>query len=534
MSVKRIAALAAAGALLMAGCGILTSGPSPSGNPSGTGPSASDGSQESSAPKPSLAKFYGQKLAWHPCDDSKSGLQCARLTVPLDYAKPDGTTIWLAVLKVPASGDGRLGSLVVNPGGPGGSGVDLAAAAENFISPEVRDAYSVVGFDPRGVGASSPVECLTDAQTDAFVAAPGSPDTPAERQEYQKDSEALGKACEAKSAALLPAVGTVNAAKDMDVLRAALGDDKLDYLGFSYGTFLGVVYAEQFPTKVGRFVLDGAVDPALTNTELVRQQALSFEQALNRYLGYCVSRGNCPLGDTVPAAQSRLKAFLDGLDANPLPGEGGRDVNTAVGLTAIIGSMYSPERSWPRLTNALQQGLQGDGKGLLAIVDDFNQRGADGKYKNNGIEAIYAVSCTDRKDRTDAAESAKLAAEWSKQAPFFGASAAYSELPCATWPAAATFDPHRIVAPGTPEILVIGNEYDPATPLQWSRSMAEQLSNGVLLEWQGADGHTAYGRGSECITAQVDRFLLTGQAPADGTVCPRDGSDPVTTAKPAA
>ena len=532
---KRIVALAAAGALLVGGCGILSSGPgsTPTPTPSGQ-PSASSGPQESSAPTPALAKFYGQKLAWHACNDSDRDYECARLTVPLDYAKPEGKTIWLAVLRVPASGDGRLGSLVVNPGGPGGSGVKLAAAARNFISPEVRDAYSIVGFDPRGVGSSAPVECLTDAQTDEFVAAPATPDTPAERSEYAKDSADLGKACEQKSAELLPVVNTLSAAKDMDVLRAALGDSHLDYLGFSYGTFLGVVYAEQFPTKVGRFVLDGAVDPSLTNAEISRQQAVSFDRELNRYLAYCVSQGDCPLGDSVQAAQERLKAFVTGLDANPLVVDGGREVNTSVALTAIIGSMYSPEQNWSKLTTALGEGLQGDGKALMAIVDDFNERGADGKYENNGIDAIYAVSCTDRTDRQDSAETAKLAAQWSNEAPFFGAMAAYGNLPCATWPAPATFSPHRIVAPGTPEILVIGTEYDPATPLQWSQAMADQLANGVFLEWQGADGHTAYGRGSECIAAQVDRFLLTGQAPADGTVCPREGADPVTTAKPAA
>ncbi|MDQ1306613.1 MAG: hypothetical protein QG671_2445 [Actinomycetota bacterium] len=489
--------------------------------------SPSGSSQVGSAPDPALAKYYAQDVNWRRCSPSSSFL-CGTINVPLDYAKPDGPAIKVAVLQVQSSGDARLGSLLMDPGGPGGSGIEFAAAAAGAFSPEIRDAYNLIGLDPRGVGQSTPVECLTDKQTDDLIDAPSSPENQAEEQEAIRVYTELGPRCVKNSPQIARYMDSISASKDMDVLRASLREDKLNYLGYSYGTFLGALYAEQFPTHVGRFVLDGALDPELDNAELATGQAAAFQVELGRYLDWCVQQRDCPLGSDRAAAEARLQAFVRQVADQPLAAEPSRPLTESLLISAMAMSMYAPEVQWDSLNRALAAGLAGDGSELLALVDETTERNANGTFNNNGNEAIYAVNCLDRPDRYDAAQVEKLAGQWGQQWPFIGDSQAWSLLACDNWPAPATYTPHKIVAPGTPDILVIGTQYDPATPYVWAQALAGGLENGKLISWQGGDGHTAYLRSSACVNAIVNRFLLTGKAPeAENTVCPLTGAIPI-------
>ena len=282
------------------------SAPAPAPSPSGSLPAAPAG----------LEKYYDQELAWRSCGDN----ECSRLRVPLDYADPSGRSISIAVVRVPATDRAnRIGQLVVNPGGPGGSGIDYAEGGRNTFGAALTRVYDIVGFDPRGVGKSTPVQCLGQKQTDAYVSSDPDPDTAAEVRAFEALNRAFGQACAQHSGELAAHLSTIEAAKDIDVLRAALGEPRLDYLGASYGTYLGSTYADLFPTHVGRMVLDGALDPALSNEQLTFVQAKGFQTALDAYLADCISRGSCPLGTSVAQGGQRLRQFLDQLDAKPLP-----------------------------------------------------------------------------------------------------------------------------------------------------------------------------------------------------------------------
>lgn len=511
---KRLAlASLAVVATTAAGCVTISSDAPPTRPASQTPSQATDAR---TAPDPALQPFYDQQLTWQDCG---SGNLCAPLTVPVDYANPTGPTIKIALLQNPATGNSPRGPLVINPGGPGGSGVDYAESADSAVTPALHRSFDIIGFDPRGVSRSEPVECLTDAETDAFIAEDPNPDDAAELQEFTASSQELAAGCAEAAPVLAAAVGTPNVARDMDVLRAALDVPTLDYLGFSYGTFIGAVYAELFPSRVGRFVLDGAIDPTLSNTELSYGQALGFEVALQRYLADCVSKGNCPLGNTVAEANARLTAFLADVEQNPLPTDSGRPLTSGYALSAIVYPLYQPTYGWPMLTANLRSALAGDGTGMMELVDLFNEREPDGTYASNSIDALYAVNCLDRPDRPGVAESQALADQWAQEAPYFGALLAYGNLPCHYWQYPSVAAAREITAPGTPPILVVGTEFDPATPYPWAVALASQLSSGVLLTWEDADGHTAYNNSSACINETIDAFFIAGVVPEDGTVC---------------
>ena len=465
-----------------------------------------------------LARFYGQRLVWTSGDGCASGYQCSRLTVPLDYADPGGATIRLALVRKPATDKAhRLGSLVVNPGGPGGSGISYATSGD-VLDSALLARYDLVGFDPRGVGASDPVECLTDSQMDQFVDTPPDPDTPAQIAQVEHESQLFAQQCEARSGPLLPEVGTVDAARDMDILRAAVGDARLNYLGKSYGTLLGATYAQEFPQRVGRFVLDGAMDPDMSADQENLTQAAAFDKELHLFLDDCVKQTNSPFGTTDPnVAYTKLKTWIDGLNAHPVTGDATRKVDEAYALTGISVAMYD-QGWWPDLRAALGSAMQGNGSTLLAMADAYNDR-ENGRFVDNEIAANYAVNCVDHPD--EASSVAQIEAElpaFEKAAPFFGPMVDWSSLPCAYWKTGTTDSPHVIKATGSGPILVVGTTNDPATPYAWAESLAAQLANGHLLTMNG-DGHTAYRRGSTCIDGAVDAYYLTGALPAAGTVC---------------
>ncbi|GAA1902540.1 alpha/beta hydrolase [Lapillicoccus jejuensis] len=515
---RRPAALAGAAlvsALVLSSCASLPFLSSGDSAPVSTTPAP--GSQTPPAGQSGLARFYTQTLAWSDCQ----GGQCATLTVPVDYAQPDGATIGLALLKVPArSASNRIGSLVVNPGGPGGSGVDYAKAAGQIVGSGVRTRYDVVGFDPRGVARSAPIDCLPDEGMDRFFDTDQTPEDTAEAQAWVAEAKTYADGCEQRSARLLPHVSTVDAAKDMDVLRAALGEARLTYLGKSYGTFLGATYADLFPTKVGRMVLDGVVPPDLTSYEINLGQAQGFETAARAYVADCVTRSDCPVGRTVDQGMQWLRDFLARTDTQPVPVTDDARV-TELGQTwaanGIAQAMYD-QSLWPTLSQALTQAAQGSGNLLMRLADEMVERTPGGQYTGNIMEAIYAVNCLDRPDTADIPTVEANARKIEAAAPTFGPLLAWGSVPCGVWPVKATGTPHKVTAQGSGPIVVVGTTRDPATPYEWSVRLRQELANASLVTFDG-DGHTAYKRSNSCVDDAIDAYYLDGTVPEDGLRC---------------
>jgi pimeloyl-ACP methyl ester carboxylesterase len=518
--VKRAVALLLIIALVLTGVGIAAltvigrseTPPDPRSVPTTTPqPGATD------APKPALARFYSQTLSWGWCRD---GRLCTTLEVPLDYRRPRGETIELAVLKVPAADPGsRIGSLVVDPGGPGAPATDYAEGAATpgavFRAP-VLDAYDVVGMDPRGTGASAPVDCLSDDALDAYIAQDPDPDTTSEVETFTGFVDEIGRGCAELSGDLAAHVTTVEAARDMDVLRSALGESTLTYYGASYGTELGATYADLFPDRVGRLVLDGAVDVSLTSREQSLQQAAGFETALRAYVQDCVDEGDCVLGDGLEAGLDRIRQLLDDIDANPLPTGGGRDLEVGNAFYGVVLPLYS-RSLWPALTAGLEQAIDGDGSLLLRFSDLYSSRGAGG-YIDNSSEAFYAISCLDDPWSIPASEVPANLADFEEASPTFGDTFAWGLTSCGGMQVRSTEPARDIRAAGAPPIVVIGTTRDPATPYAWAQSLADQLESGVLVSRDG-DGHTGYTEGNDCVDDAVDGFFLDGTVPDDGLSC---------------
>ncbi len=427
------------------------------------------------------------------------------LTVPLGA----GTT-GLAVTRHRAGGT-RVGALLVNPGGPGASAVDSLQASAGTLPAALREHFDLVAFDPRGVGHSSPVRCGTTADLDRYFSLDPTPDTPAELAAYVAGNGALVAGCAQRSGGLLPYLSTVDAAADMERLRAALGAERLTYLGYSYGTAIGAAYLEAFPTRVRAMVLDGALDPALSWDGLLEGQSRGFETALDALLADC-ERTRCAFRRAVTGD---LAAAFDALAARveraPLPA-GGRTVGPGELTLAVGAGLYSREYGWPSVAAALAAGERGDGRALLALSDAYLGR-TDGGYAPL-VEANLAVSCLDRPWPRDPQAYVDLAARLARSAPRFGPAVALAGLPCATWPVPPVSTPHPVRADGAPPVVVIGTTGDPATPYAWSVALARQLPSGVLVTHEG-EGHTVYRAGApRCLTDPVDGYLLETKVPA--------------------
>lgn len=446
-----------------------------------------------------------QQPTWGACEeiDAAANFQCATLSVPLDYAKPAGAKIGIAMVRLPATGSaGRLGSLVLNFGGPGGSGVGtLISAAGAF--PVLGARYDLVSFDPRGVDRSAGVKCLDDKAFEAWLATQPSLDV---MTETRLDTQ-FAQACQRNSGPVLPYIGTVNAARDMDAMRAWLNEPKLTFLGFSYGTHLGAVYATMFPQRSGRMVLDSAVDPSIGTLEMNRTQILGFQKAYEEYLADCAANG-CPF-DGDPA----VLGLLETLTKEPLKVDG-RLVTADTARAAIAEALYS-RLTWPLLTQSISDAVKGDGSGLLTLADSYDGRRPDGTYTS--LQAsLRAITCADTTDRPSVEEAEALARDLMKKSPIFGLEAAGAGS-CSVWPVPGENSNKRIDATGSEPIVVVGVTNDPATPYQWAPRLAEQLRTGVLVTLKG-EGHGAYGQ-STCVDAVVDNYLINGKAPENGTVC---------------
>ncbi len=466
-----------------------------------------------------LDRFYKQELHWTACG---SGLQCAGLEVPLDYQKPTGNTLRLSVIRHHAQNP--QGSLVVNPGGPGGSGVQFLKSAWRAYDSLTDSKFDIVSFDPRGVGESRPVDCVTPREEDTYLSYDADPRNVVEVAQVGRIDAEFAAGCEKDSGSILSHIGTPETARDLDVLRAAIGDDKLTYVGESYGTFLGAIYAQLFPTHIRALVLDGAVDPSLDDVQEAKAQADGFETNLNSFIVDCVKKAGCALGPSSSGvsfgasseAEKKLDAWLNGLEQTPLTA-GGRELTRTLAATGLAAALYNP-RNWPRLSDALTAAFKGDASGMLALADSLTGRRADGTYSNL-VEANVAINCADRGSAaTSINQAASAAAAVASEAPTFGNLIGWGNPVCISWPVPAEMAPGPVRAAGAPPIIVIGTLRDPATPFAWATSLAGQLASGVLVSFDG-DGHTAVLRGSPCIDRLVRDYLVSLKVPDDGTAC---------------
>lgn len=483
---------------------------------------------EQAAPKPSATKapdtagvaaellpFYGQTLTWEQCG---LGMDCTDVTAPLDWENPGTGDITLSVVRHQAEGT-PIGSLLTNPGGPGSSGVGLIKDSLDYaVGAALIEKYDVIGFDPRGVGESTAVSCYDAAEMDEYnysipTAPRGSDDWEAELLERHRG---FAEACEENSDGILPFITTVNAARDMDLIRAVLGDTQLNYLGYSYGTFLGATYAKLYPEKAGRLVLDGAIDPSVPGLDVGATQALGFESALRAYMQDCLDSGECPFRGSVDDAMSDLGALLASVDRTPLQSGDGREVGADTLMTGIIQALYAQD-IWHLLTQALSEALQGDPATALYLADYYNGREESGDYSDNSAEAFRAYNCMDYPVEDDPAAEAASLARIAAGAPTI---APYWEGPdpCEVWPYPATGVREKITAAGAGPIVVVGTTNDPATPYEWSVALADQLEEGVLITRVG-EGHTGYNKGNRCVDQAVEAFLLDDVVPQDGLRC---------------
>jgi pimeloyl-ACP methyl ester carboxylesterase len=450
-----------------------------------------------------MDRYRSQKLDWEPCG---KGLTCSQIRAPLDYAEPDDAALTLALARRPATGSRRLGTLFINPGGPGGSGT----AYVRYFDPAGLADYDIVGWDPRGVGASTPVACMGPADLDRYYALDASPDSPSEQRIRVAAVQAFGQSCLKRSGELLEHISTVETVRDLELLRHLVGDSRINYFGSSYGTRIGAVYAELYPARVGRMVLDGSVnisgEDTITQTE-------GFERALNNFAAWCAAE-SCRLGDSRAEVLRRVKSYLEQLDQRPVK-VGSRMLTQQQGVEAVYYSMYGGRRSWGPLRDALVAAIfEDDAQGVLALGDRSNFRRDDGSYAQISY-SFPAVRCLDSQDDS-LREAQRRYDRVSKAAPVLGRLGG-ADLTCALWPVRSAPPQPTIDGNGAPPIVVIGTTGDPATPYEYAVDMADRLKSAVLVTYRG-EGHLAFGS-SECVNRLVIDYLVRDQVPPDNTRC---------------
>lgn len=467
-----------------------------------------------------LEEYYGQDVDWTLCS---GGMTCGTIDAPMDWFNPDGRSIEVSMIVRPADGD-AIGTMLYNPGGPGASGLDYVQQyADYLVSPTVLERYNLVGFDPRGVGQSTPISCYSDPQElyDYLYEIPAGPrPEPLSDEDLSQqlaDAEAFGESCLEHTGEALEFMGTEQAASDMDLIRALVGEDQLNYLGVSYGTLLGATYADLFPENVGRFVLDAAISPDSTDAEGTVFQAGGFELAQRNFVTACIGEGDCPLDATDPdAGMQEIADLLDQLEQSPLRASDGRQLGSSAMFTAIVANLYS-DQQWSTLRSVIESVKNGSADEALAESDRYYGVNPDGSFADNSFEVLIAVNCLDYPPVTDFDEVRANAAAVQAAAPtlwpqFVGLST------CAAWPFPATREPHEVTAPGANPILVIGGINDPATPYDWSVRLADQLESGVLISVD-AEGHSQYNYGNRCVDEPVDSLFLTGQTITSDISC---------------
>lgn len=468
-----------------------------------------------------FAEYFAQELDWQDCND---GLKCADMTVPIDWNDEDSDSVTIALAKLEA--ENPEGTIFVNPGGPGGSGVDFVGYA---VTERLASSFDVIGWDPRGVGASTRVECFTD-DSDKDDALYGTFDDPYFTEgwidELEGETAEYAEACADNTGPLLGKLDTVSTANDLELMRALInGDEPLDYLGYSYGTFIGATYAELFPEKVGRFVLDGAVDPLLNAFETLLVQMEGFENGFRAYMQECPSGdagAACPFTGTLEQKLAAADTLIASIDGQGLTSADGRELDSATVGTGIAMALYS-EDSWPFLTDLFVGLAEGDAEPSFFLADYYNDRGADGSYGSNSNDVYVTTTCVDNDFGADSASTISRLDEIEAAAPTIGRYIALDDyalldVACSDWPFEPAEAPSSYDAEGAAPILVIGTSNDPATPYAWAKSLADQLESGVLISVEG-EGHTAYNGSNRCVSEVVDEFFLNNTVPEKDPNC---------------
>ena len=457
-----------------------------------------------------LANYQGQTLQWSPCND---GFECTSFKVPLDYSHIDGNSFVIQAIKHVANTPAkRLGSLIMNPGGPGGSAIDYVLSADSIVSKSIEDVYDLVGFDPRGVNLSQPIRCLTDAQEDTYLGGNGSVQSAADLATAISSAKLMASACAKAAGNKLAHYSTLDTARDMEILRILLKEPKLNYIGKSYGTFLGTLYAALYPNTIGRVVLDGAVDPNISPRDANIAQAVGFETALKSFVAA-----------NPTFSISQIKNFLQSARTKPLTEYPNRQLSESLAITGIAAALYEPADGWPILKRALANAINhGNPADFFFLADSYNQRDPSGHYVSNQTDISSVIGCLDSKDPRTLAQVEGDAKAFSAAAPFFGPYLTYGGLSCLYWKAQPVATPVLKNLETNP-LLIIGTTRDPATPYHWAQGLHKDLLNSTLITLNG-DGHTGANRGSSCVDKAMNNYLLTGKSPAHDITCDTDAA----------
>ncbi|MEJ0014054.1 MAG: alpha/beta hydrolase [Actinomycetota bacterium] len=457
-----------------------------------------------------LKGFQSQSLLWVPCN---SGFECADFKVPVDYNHIDNNTFTLQAIRhnanIPSK---RIGSLIMNPGGPGGSGIQYVLDADSIVSPSIEDVYDLVGFDPRGVNLSEPIRCLTDSQEDYFLGGDGSVQNKADLASAISDSKLIANSCAKVAGNKLGHYSTLETAKDMEILRILLKEPKLNYIGKSYGTFLGTLYAALYPSTTGRIVLDGAVDPNVSVRDQNIAQAIGFDTALKSYIA-----------SNPTFSIKQIHNFLQQSRTKPLSNRQNRKLSESLVSTGIAAALYDPTDGWPLLSKALTGAITNkDPYDFFLLADSYNQRDRSGHYVSNQNDIAEITSCLDFKDSRTLTQIEADAKNFSVAAPIFGPYLAFSGMACLYWHTKPVVEPtfKNLV---TNPLLIIGTTRDPATPYQWALGLHKELLKSTLITLNG-DGHTGANRGSSCVDNAMNTYLLTGKPPAHDITCDTDAA----------
>ena len=509
------------------------------GSNSSHGSGGSTGSTGASVPK-GLESFYHQDLTWTDCTDDATGtaFQCATVTVPLDYDNPQGQTITVALKKLPSTSSSPRGSVFLNPGGPGGSGISvIESQAELYKSGDLSEVlanYDVIGFDPRGIGQSTPITCWTPEDVQAILAGqaevPFSPLTPGSAADIVTQGSREAAACEEHTEVpeILDHADTRSVARDMDVMRALVGDKDLNYLGYSYGTYLGAVYTELFPDNIGRVVLDSAMDPTMARQDPMEGDAAAGEQSLRTYIESQQGQAGFPLSGTTDAAVAQLATFLDGLDADPLTVSGsGTPLNRAKAVDAISKLVTTSPDKWPLLTEGLTQAMNAhDGSALKANADAVSGNSAPPTTEKQvveqlqGLKVFSANRCLDFPDAGNESSWDAALASYHHDYPVFHSLLPQYDAFCHGWGHTSRTEAVDVDVEATNPMLVIGILHDPQTPYPWSKALVSKIRNSHLLSVD-MYGHGATGSNA-CTSAKVSDYLVNGTLPSDGEICPAD------------
>ena len=448
-----------------------------------------------------LKNYYNQSIKWRGCFQQ---FECTTYQVPIDYSDLSLGKFDIAVMRHVAKGTKQ--SLVINPGGPGGSGVDYVYSYKDAFTPAVIKNFNIVGFDPRGVGESAPILCLNNAETDQLYSEDSYPKNSSELAKLEAENKSFADKCKSANP-YIKYYSTGNTSRDMDILRSILSESKLNFLGKSYGTYLGTLYSKLFPNQVGKFVLDGAVDPTLDATQQTLQQAMGFDEAFQQFAKYCRKSSNCVLGKDEVATMTKK---LDELRTTPIK-VGNRLLTESLATYGIAFGLYESESGWPALQKALQDLFKGDGKSLISMADAYTGRGSNGEYQTNEAESLAVIMCNDF-------PKAKLNVDGTiKAAPLFGKFVAYSNLDCNYFPHGKYELVDGKISTNNPA-LIIGTLNDPATPYKWAEKLSTLLSGSKLVSLN-SQGHTGYNRGSACVDQAVEKYLISGQIPAQNISC---------------